>query len=797
MKILKNSKKISSAIILSVFLLTTLKPISLIKVYSDDNIVTYPLKEISKLECRFKDWWEISKDCKQDLPILKTKDYEKYAKLDWGYNKFTRIYTVLWWSSYKYGWDVWNWWHIGTDIATSKWTPVYSISKWKVLYAKTMSSLWKTISIEHIINGKKVVSSYSHLSKINVVKWENVNVWQKIAEVGSTWNSTWNHLHFQIDLDTQFHPFYYKYKKCPYSYYKIVEEWVCFDELNKNTIDPLLFIETNGKVLDNIKVNKISKKSFTQTEVKKTKSNQNLDIFSKTVYVWYPSEDVKKVQEIFKKMWIYRWTINWDYNSIEDTIIAYQISKWIIKNKGENWAWRFGPKTRTQTKKDYLSYLANGTIKDVEIKTNIKTKKISRDNLLTREEIEAREVREFLRIHNIYLVLRNIWWNIKLWETEYIDLKITDKKWRIFKWTMPWWMTFMIDTNKVQVFPKKLYYFTDWKRTIQLKWLKLWDTILYVKIWNVTVKEIPIKVYNKSILISPEWWIIVWNNKIVLWDSKTSIVVLKDKNWKKLINLEYWDKLKLQTSDDIKICIKSWDIKNIKNIYNKKCKNKDFRDYIDFDYKNTVWWLVVFDYKAYWRNATIDIINKSKNKTLKSKKIAVVDPKWLKSDYGYKTEVIQILEEWVVDWLNRWYFLEDRTLKEYDALFWIRSSLIKMNENTEFLARKRDIENNLKKIFNKMQTASKYKSISREDLFTLTYDYLLINKNTFNSSKNYRDLDIGLNKKVALVFDDDITWKDKFWENYFRPREKITRWEWAYLLMKVIEKNKQVLLTVR
>jgi hypothetical protein len=54
-----------------------------------------------------------------------------------------------------------------------------------------------------------------------------------------------------------------------------------------------------------------------------------------------------------------------------------------------------------------------------------------------------------------------------------------------------------------------------------------------------------------------------------------------------------------------------------------------------------------------------------------------------------------------------------------------------------------------------------------------------------------------LNNKVSLVFDDNTTWKDKFGNNYFRPWEDATRWEWAYLLAKTLEKNRQVFLTLK
>jgi hypothetical protein len=42
------------------------------------------------------------------------------------------------------------------------------------------------------------------------------------------------------------------------------------------------------------------------------------------------------------------------------------------------------------------------------VESKVETKKISRRNLLTREEIEAREVKDFLRKYNVDLNLRNV-----------------------------------------------------------------------------------------------------------------------------------------------------------------------------------------------------------------------------------------------------------------------------------------------------------------------------------------------------------------------------------------------------
>jgi len=44
----------------------------------NNDVVIYPLKQISKLQCRFQKFSEMADDCKKDLPILNTKDYKKY-----------------------------------------------------------------------------------------------------------------------------------------------------------------------------------------------------------------------------------------------------------------------------------------------------------------------------------------------------------------------------------------------------------------------------------------------------------------------------------------------------------------------------------------------------------------------------------------------------------------------------------------------------------------------------------------------------------------------------------------------
>jgi hypothetical protein len=38
------------------------------------------------------------------------------------------------------------------------------------------------------------------------------------------------------------------------------------------------------------------------------------------------------------------------------------------------------------------------------------------------------------------------------------------------------------------------------------------------------------------------------------------------------------------------------------------------------------------------------------------------------------------------------------------------------------------------------------------------------------------------NKIANYIFSQNNTWKDEFWQTYFQPEKRLTRWEWAYLL---------------
>lgn len=302
----------------------------------------YPFKEISKSDCRFSNFESLWADCKKDLPILKTSDYKK-LKDDYNYR---RVYTVLWWATYDYGWDSWYWSHQWVDIATSEWTPIYAIWDWTVKIAWEMSGRWKNVTIEHNVNWRKIYSNYSHMSKIWVTSWTQVKAWDLIWRVWHTWNSYGNHLHFQIDLDTSsIHPYYPSKVNCSNAWawaMNLVNKWYCRDDLLAKTVDPLAFLESQWAIISKAKNNEEIKKE-NKKQVEKTKIEQK-NLLSRA--------DIQKIEvENFLK----NYKIDFTINKLHTNIAIWDSLKMTINIKDRLW------KAYNWTTPDYININVSNT----------------------------------------------------------------------------------------------------------------------------------------------------------------------------------------------------------------------------------------------------------------------------------------------------------------------------------------------------------------------------------------------------------------------------------------------------
>lgn len=95
----------------------------------------------------------------------------------------------------------WGTTHTGIDFAAKAGTHIYSWRDGKVTFAGWSGGYGNFIVVDH---GNGFVTRYAHCSKIAVTKGQTVSQGQIIGYVGTTGNSTGNHLHFEIKVNGRF-----------------------------------------------------------------------------------------------------------------------------------------------------------------------------------------------------------------------------------------------------------------------------------------------------------------------------------------------------------------------------------------------------------------------------------------------------------------------------------------------------------------------------------------------------------------------------------------------------------------
>ncbi len=150
---------------------------------------------------------QLDKELEEYLAELQRKNQEKMESGDWLWPISLNDYHY---NSSGYGWrllyGVWDY-HRGWDLAAYRGTPILASKGGKVVIAQYHNSYGYYIVIDH---GDGVSTVYAHCSKLNVAKGDTVKKGDKIGEVGTTGNSTGNHLHFEFRLNGKYtDPFNY------------------------------------------------------------------------------------------------------------------------------------------------------------------------------------------------------------------------------------------------------------------------------------------------------------------------------------------------------------------------------------------------------------------------------------------------------------------------------------------------------------------------------------------------------------------------------------------------------------
>lgn len=104
--------------------------------------------------------------------------------------------------------------HKGVDFTPGEGTPIGSVAAGRVLTVQETDAggLGVHVTVEHIINGERVVSVYGHMltGSITVQVGDTVKVGDEVGKVGNTGSSTGAHLHLEIHVnDVPIDPYAY------------------------------------------------------------------------------------------------------------------------------------------------------------------------------------------------------------------------------------------------------------------------------------------------------------------------------------------------------------------------------------------------------------------------------------------------------------------------------------------------------------------------------------------------------------------------------------------------------------
>lgn len=220
---------------------------------------------------------------------------------------------------------------------------------------------------------------------------------------------------------------------------------------------------------------------------------------------------------------------------------------------------------------------------------------------------------------------------------------------------------------------------------------------------------------------------------------------MRDQYSNKLIKSPFTGVFTLDSKSNTQYCIKKGKLEDIKEIYERRCFDEEYKDTLTFDYTDTIGGLLIFNYRS--RDSHADIHIGSKDKSIGQKNIVVTQPKNLTQNYSYYDDVIQSLMNGVTDGIKQGHFMQETALSEQEAKKWIQQALKQAGQESS-------------EAFKNI-ASNKYKKVTRLD-FLQMLEVAMDAKSSTGSRREYKDLKPQEQELVGKIFGNNYTWKDNF-----------------------------------
>ena len=457
----------------------------------NNNSFSYPLKQVSTLECRTLYRNEMPESCKINLPRIYWWNYSAYKENE----LYRSIYTVLWAAPYSDSWNQKIWAHAGIDVATARGTPLYSIWDWEVYSAWWNSAYWNLVRIKYVYNWEIVYGVYAHMDTISVKVWDKIAKWQRIGTVWNTWNTSWwlgwYHVHFEIAKDSFGRPAY-AYTNCPDLskwHYSIIQNGLCRTELISYQYDPIRLLEAWSTYVP------LEQATGTNSLTGSTNNTINLS--------WVISSGTSNNQ-------IDKDNINNESNNNIDNNLSGNNWNWSIDNNLNNSTnteeehtsptIKTWDNSNTSWNNSNTSWNNNIVVDDKDTQDTTVIDETKKDPLLI--ELNFNWLKDmwehFARIWDVEIRSALKQRNLLLWETVTLDIEIF-KKWKqwskegnYYNWILQTPFMFLLNNDFVSANISSLQLITKWKAKIQITWNKVGKSSLVIKlddkkIWTLDI----------------------------------------------------------------------------------------------------------------------------------------------------------------------------------------------------------------------------------------------------------------------------------------------------------------------